>query len=84
MKYDSILTRAELDGVSLPPIDPGHAAQYRAKATMARQRAETASSGNMRQLLLNDSKLWDRMARYEEAARPSVSRRGVVIHLARG
>jgi hypothetical protein len=66
MKYNS--TNAELDSVSLPPIDPGRAGQYRAKATMARQRAETASSGNLRKLLLNDSKLWDRMARYEEAA----------------
>ena len=80
MKYNS----TNMNSVSLPPIDPGRAGQYRAKATMARQRAETASSGNLRKLLLNDSKLWDRMARYEEAAMPSVSRRGVVIHLARG
>ena len=59
MKYDSTPNRAD-DSVSL-------AVQYRAKATMARQRAETASTGEMRKLLLNDSTLWDRMAQYEEA-----------------
>jgi hypothetical protein len=75
MKYYSTPNRAELDSVSLPPIDLGRAVQYRAKATMARQRAETASTGSMRKLLLNDSKLWDRMAQYEEADKPSVSRR---------
>ncbi|HZV05995.1 MAG TPA: hypothetical protein VE999_13025 [Gemmataceae bacterium] len=43
MKYNSTPNRAELDSVNLPPIDLGRAVQYRAKATMARQRAETAS-----------------------------------------
>lgn len=72
MKYDSPPNRAD-DSVSLPPIDLGCAAQYRSKATMARQRAETASTADMRKLLLNDSKLWDRMAQYEEAAEPSIT-----------
>jgi hypothetical protein len=67
MKYNSTPNRAGLDSVSLPPIDLGRAVQYRAKATMARQRAGTAATGNMRKLLLSDSKLWDRMAQYEEA-----------------
>lgn len=66
MKDDSTPNRAD-DSVSLAPIDLARAVQYRAKATMARQRAETASTGDMRKLLLNDSTLWDRMAQYEEA-----------------
>ena len=60
MKYNSTPNRAELDNsVSLPPIDLAAPFKYRAEATMA-QRTETASSGNMRKLLLNDSKLWGR------------------------
>ena len=59
MKYNSTPNRAELDNsVSLPPIDLAAPFKYRAEATMARQHTETASSGNMRKLLLNDSKLW--------------------------
>ena len=69
MKYDSTPNRAD-DSVSLPPIDLGRAVQYRTKATMALQRAEAASTGDMRKLLLNDSKLWDQMAQYEDAAKP--------------
>ena len=72
MKYGSTPNRAD-DSVSLPPIDFARAVQYRSKATMARQRAETASTGDMRKLLLNDSKLWDRMAQYEEADTPSIT-----------
>ena len=56
MKYNSTPNRAELDSVSLPPIDLAAPFKYRAEATMA-QRTETASSGNMRKLLLSDSKL---------------------------
>ena len=42
------------------------AAWYRAKADKARERAQTASNRNARKVLLNDARLWDRMAEYEE------------------
>lgn len=51
-------------------------AWYRAKANKARERAESALSEDTRKVLLNDSRLWDRMADYEEDAtspRPAAS-----------
>jgi hypothetical protein len=42
------------------------AAWYRAKADKARERAQIALNRNARKVLLNDARLWDRMAEYEE------------------
>jgi hypothetical protein len=39
--------------------------QYRAKAQKARERAETTVKEDARKVLLNDARLWDRMADYE-------------------
>ena len=42
------------------------AATYRAKAIKARGRADTAPNEDARKVLLNDARLWDRMAEYED------------------
>jgi hypothetical protein len=38
---------------------------YRAKADKARKRAQTALNEDEWKVLLNDARLWDRMAEYE-------------------
>ena len=51
-------------------------AWYRAKANKARERAESALSEDARNVLLNDGRLWDRMADYDEEGstlRPAAS-----------
>jgi hypothetical protein len=41
-------------------------AQYRARATEAREKAAAATNEETRQLLLHDAELWEKMAEYEE------------------
>ena len=41
---------------------------YRANAMKARALSETASDEDARKVLLNDARLWDLMAEYEEQA----------------
>lgn len=58
--------RGRADAMSRMARFQTEAAWYRAKADKARDRAQTASNRNARKVLLNDARLWDRMAEYEE------------------
>lgn len=45
--------------------------RYRARAEEARRKAETETDEVARKALLNDAELWERMAAYEDANRPT-------------
>jgi hypothetical protein len=52
------------------PLRQNLAADYRARATAAREKAEPLPDGAEKAALLNDAALWDRMAAHEDKADP--------------
>jgi len=52
---------------ALLQIELAHPVRYRAKARKARELANIAPSEDAPKVLLNDARLWDRLAEYEEA-----------------